>query len=308
MTKVLCPGEILIDFFCMDKGVKLERGTHFLKQAGGASANVAIAVKKLGAESVFLGAVGTDPFGDFLVNTLRKYNASISGVQQIHTNTTLAFVSLTEDGERDFSFIKGAASEYEYDMIPSEVLEEASIIHFGSAMAFMGDKLQQTYYRLLQYALDNNILIVFDPNYRSTLFEHKKDVFIEHSKKFISKSHIVKVSEEEVLLITNENSIESAANRILELGAMYVMVTLGKRGTLLAHKDRIEYIPVTPVKMVDATGAGDAFIGAVLTKLVQTKNLSFDSMKSIVKFGNIVGSITVQQVGALESIPTIDML
>lgn len=305
MSKVLCPGEMLIDFFCVDRGSSLSSGVNFTKKAGGASANVAIAIHKLGAEGVFLGTLGNDSFGEFLINTLKRYGAPIDGVTIIDTNTTLAFVSLEESGERDFNFVKGAASHLSFDMIDSKLLHDTAIIHFGSAMSFLGDELEETYFVLLDYAIKNDILITFDPNYRDVLFSKNINVFIEQSKAFISKSHIVKVSEEEALLITNEESIEKAADVLLELGALYVLITLGSKGTLLCHKDRFEYIPVIPVEMVDATGAGDAFIGGVLAKLAHTKDLSYEAVKSYVQFGNKVGSITVQKIGALDSVPTI---
>ena len=308
MEKILCPGEMLIDYFVSPDGDHLRNGYTYQKKAGGASANVAIAIQKLGAEGIFLGAVGNDAVGNFLVDTLMNYQASIKGVKQLHTNTTLAYVTLFEDGERDFEFVKGAASDYTFDMISDDLLERVSIIHFGSAMAFMGGELEKTYDQLLDYALHNHIMVSFDPNYRDVLFGDKQATFIEKSVRYIKHADIVKVSDEDASIITGEEDIEKAAKAIVDMGAKNVLVTLGKKGTLFVTSNHLEYVPVIPVKMVDATGAGDAFIGAVLAQLAKHKDTSIEAMKDYIAFGNKVGSITVQKKGALDSIPFIHEL
>lgn len=308
MERVLCPGEMLIDYFVSPTGEHKRNGYLYQKKAGGASANVAIAIQKLGAEGIFLGAVGNDEQGNFLVDTLMKYQASTKGLKQLHTNTTLAYVTLFPDGERDFEFVKGAASDYSFNMISDDLLEGVSIIHFGSAMAFMGGELEKTYDQLLGYAIHNNLMISFDPNFRDVLFGDKIELFKEKSINYIKHSDIVKVSDEEAAIITDEKDVEKAAKAIVKMGAKNVLVTLGKKGTLYVTKDHLEYIPVIPVEMVDATGAGDAFIGAVLAQLAKTKDTSIDAMKQYIAFGNKVGSITVQKKGALDSIPFINEL
>lgn len=308
MERVLCPGEMLIDYFVSSTGDHNRNGYLYQKKAGGASANVAIAIQKLGAEGIFLGAVGNDEEGNFLVDTLMKYQASTKGLKQLHTNTTLAYVTLFPDGERDFEFVKGAASDYTFKMISDDLLEGVSIIHFGSAMAFMGGELEGTYDQLLEYAIHNDIMVSFDPNYREVLFGDNKNVFIEKSVRYIKHSDIVKVSDEEAAIITGFSDVETAAKAIIEMGAKNVLVTLGKNGTLFVTKEHLEYIPVIPVEMVDATGAGDAFIGAVLAQFAKTKDMSIDAMKKYIAFGNKVGSITVQKKGALDSIPFINEL
>jgi fructokinase len=302
MAKVLCPGELLIDFFCLEKGTTLKQGETFLKKAGGAPANVAVAIQKLGAEGIVLSAVGNDPFGAFLIDTLNKYNVNTSGIVQLDTNTTFAFVSLQQDGERDFTFLEGAATEYTFKMIPDHLLD-ADIFHFGSAMAFMNKPLEKTYYQLVAYAQKHNKVITFDPNYRDVIFANNISYFIKHSRAFIALADVVKVSEEEALLISEKNNLEDAITFLLEIGAKYIITTLGKNGSILASKDKQVHIPVIPVKMVDATGAGDAFIGAILAKMAHAKNIHFDTLKEFIEFGNKVGAITVQQYGALDSIP-----
>ncbi len=154
-------------------------------------------------------------------------------------------------------------------MIDLNVLENANVFHFGSATAFLEGDLRETYFDLLDYAKVNDKWITFDPNYRDALFEYDQENFIRSSKEFIGSAHIVKVSEEEAKLITGEKVIENAALELNSLGAQYVLVTLGSKGALLSTADYQELIPVESVKMVDATGAGDAFIGTIVACLAK---------------------------------------
>lgn len=307
MAKVICPGELLIDFVCTDKDRTIKSGESFVKKAGGAPANVAVAIKKMGTEACILGAIGNDQFGSFLEDTLSKYNVNTDNLVKLSNyNTTMAFVSLTSSGERDFIFNRGADAKYKFDMINKELLKEANVFHFGSATAFLGDELEKTYYNILNYGVKNNKIIIFDPNYRESLFGDRKIQFIKHCKLFISYTDVLKVSDEEAKIITRNNNIELADNELINMGAKNVLITLGSKGTLFATKEKMEYVAVNPVKMKDATGAGDAFIGAVISKIAQTEDLSYESIKSYIELGNKVGSITVQKYGALDSIPYLD--
>lgn len=307
MSKVICPGELLIDFICTDRNALLQDGVNFIKKAGGAPANVAVAIRKMGIESAVLASVGNDQFGDFLINTMKKYNVTTTYINKLpNAHTTLAFVSLSENGERDFNFMRNADSKYSFNSIDSSLLDNADVFHFGSAMAFLEGELKQTYFKLLDYGIKNEKIITFDPNYRDALFGNDKGTFINNSITFIRHSHLVKVSDEELRIITGLDDIEEGVDSLLNIGAKYVLVTLGEKGTLLGSQENIEYVESIPVKMVDATGAGDAFIGAVIAKIAQNLDLSYSSMKEYVQFANKVGAHTVTRIGALDSIPTID--
>lgn len=302
MKKVICPGEALIDFVSMDIGKTLKATDGFIKKAGGAPANVAAAISKLGAEAYFCGTVGDDAFGDFLEDTLNNNNINTELLFKIKNNTTFAFVSLMENGERDFEFARDADECLTFDMI-SDRLEEFDLYHFGSATAFMGGNLKDTYFKLKEYAKSNNKIISFDANYRESLFGNNKEEFIKCCKEFIVDSNIVKLSEEEAKLISGIEDIKEASQYIVNLGCENLMVTLGKEGTLLSNREKQILIKTKEVKMKDATGAGDAFIGAVIAQIL---NEPGKSMEKIVEMANLVGGITTTKLGALESIPTWD--
>lgn len=301
MKKVICPGEALIDFVSSNPGSDLKEATSFIKKAGGAPANVAAAISKLGAEAFFCGTVGNDAFGDFLRETLEKNNINTELMFSLeNSNTTLAFVSLMDDGERDFNFVRDADAKLKFDMI-DENLNMFDIYHFGSATAFLEGSLKDTYYSLKEYAIKNNKLISFDANYRESLFGDNKGNFVKCSIDFIKDSHIVKLSEEEAYLISGINNIEEASNFIVDLGCKSLITTLGSKGAMLTTKEEQVLIPTNPVKMIDATGAGDAFMGAILAQILNNPE---KSIKEVVEIANIVGGITTTRIGALESIPT----
>lgn len=302
MKKVICPGEALIDFVSMDIGKTLKATDGFIKKAGGAPANVAAAISKLGAEAYFCGTVGDDAFGGFLEDTLNNNNINTELLFKIKNNTTFAFVSLMENGERDFEFARDADECLTFDMI-SDRLEEFDLYHFGSATAFMGGNLKDTYFKLKEYAKSNNKIISFDANYRESLFGNNKEEFIKCCKEFIVDSNIVKLSEEEAKLISGIEDIKEASQYIVNLGCENLMVTLGKEGTLLSNREKQILIKTKEVKMKDATGAGDAFIGAVIAQIL---NEPGKRMEKIVEMANLVGGITTTKLGALESIPTWD--
>ena len=303
MKKVLCPGEALIDFVSMDIGKSLKETNGFIKKAGGAPANVAAAISKLGCEAYFCGSVGNDAFGDFLEDTLIANNINTELMFKLNDhNTTFAFVSLMKDGERDFEFARDA-DEYLSFKYVEKILDRFDLFHFGSATAFLDGQLKEAYYKIKDYALKNNKLMSFDANYREVLFGDKQEVFINCCKEFIAESDIVKLSDEETMLISGMENIEEAAKSIVELGCKNLIVTLGKRGALVTTNESQVLVPTKEIEMKDATGAGDAFIGSVLAQILNEPN---KDIFEIVKLANLVGGLTTTKIGALESIPTWD--
>ncbi len=302
----------MIDFVCQDIDTSLAEGRTFLKKAGGAPANVAAAIAKLGGEARFIGAVGQDPFGDFLEQTLKETGVDTSMLYRTSTPTTLAFVSLQADGERDFVFNRGADEQLSIDLIDWTQLEKGKILHLGAATGLLGGPLTLSYHQAWARALVNNQLCSFDPNFRTDLWKERTEEFVSQVKAMLSSAHLLKVSLEEMELLTNtQESIEAGAKKLHELGAGTIVITLGKDGTFLSTSEQLGIIPSIPVKAVDATGAGDAFIGALLQQLsqkplTQEACSSFEEMSKAVAFANKVGAITCTQMGAIESIPTLE--
>jgi fructokinase len=307
MSKILCIGEALIDMICTDKGKPLSEGENFLKKPGGAPTNVAAAIAALGGNVELAAKVGKDPFGKHLIDVMDSFGVSTKWMLQDENHfTTFAFVSLMLNGERDFYFNRGADGQLTRDEVDTINLEEFSIVHFGSATAFLPGPLQVAYQSLLQKSLINKNFISFDPNYRSLLFQNDKQSFIDQSWNFLDHCHFFKVSDEEAMMLTGRATVADAANDFLQRTTAAFAITLGKEGTLLGLKGETQTIPSIEIKPVDTTGAGDAFTGAVL---YQVSDKSLDEIKALTKeqWGVIIsnankaGARTCEYLGAMEA-------
>lgn len=306
MRNVFCIGELLIDFVCRNTNVSLVNGSDFEKKAGGAPANVAAAITKLGGHATFMGQVGNDPFGKFLEQTLQRAKVDTSMLIK-DKQTTLAFVSIDQNGERDFTFMRGADGEYQFNSIDLSKIQTNDLIHFGSATALLSSPLKETYFQLLQYAKDNGHFISFDPNYRSTLITNTEQ-FSQDCLTFIKHAHFVKVSQEEAIILSKESDLQQAARKLLNYGAKVVAITLGKGGTLLATNEGQTIVSSISIQQVDTTGAGDAFVGAMLYQIAQSEHTlshHFKDLTAFISFANKVGAITCTNYGAIASLPSL---
>jgi fructokinase len=305
--KVLCIGEALIDMICTDRGTSLSKGQNFLKKAGGAPANVAAAIAALGGDVDMAAKVGNDPFGQHLIELFNEMGVDTQWViQDPNYFTTFAFVSLMEDGERDFYFNRGADGQLSADDLQMLQLKEYSIVHFGSATGFLPGPLQKTYTHLLEKAKDNKTIISFDPNYRHLLFQNNTQSFIDQCWPFIEQCHFFKLSDEEALLITGCDTIHHAAAALRKKTKAVFAITLGKEGTLLSIADHLEMIESIPITPVDATGAGDAFVGAVLYQLINFNatllaTITLEEWRKIIANANKAGARTCEYMGAMEA-------
>jgi len=295
--------------YCMDVNASLKDSENFKKMAGGAPANVAATITRLGGEAALLGQVGQDSFGDFLIETLAQYQVDMSMViRDDRTPTTMAFVSLTADGERDFQFNQGADKNVMMKDIPFERIKKTNVLHFGSATDLLpATDTRKTYLSLMEMANDENILVSFDPNFRHDLWKNENIAdFIEMTNQLLAYTDFTKLSLEEMKLLTYETDITKGVKMLHSFGAKVVAVTMGKNGTVISDGVHQELIPSQYVKTIDSTGAGDAFVGAVLYQLSgYTHRLKdFFFMKDAVLFANKVGAQVCTKVGALSALPT----
>lgn len=307
MKNILCIGEALIDMICTDKGAALSDGNHFLKKAGGAPMNVAAAIAALGGKVSVAAKVGHDPFGKHLIEVLNDFKVDTTHVITSPEHfTTFAFVSLMENGERDFYFNRGADGMLNDDEVSAIDVNQFSIAHFGSATGFLPGPLQEAYQHLLQRAKKNGLFISFDPNYRQLLFGDNQPEFIRRSWAFIKNSDFVKVSDEEAMMITSSASVEEAMHNFFSESAAVFAITIGKEGTLLGCKGKTILVPSIEINPIDTTGAGDAFVGAVLYQLSEYTPEEIRAMVethwiNIFKNANKAGARTCEFMGAMEA-------
>ena len=310
MRNVYCIGELLIDFVAERQGSNLSKANEFTKKAGGAPANVACAIAKLGGKSKFVGCVGNDPFGDFLLDVLEENDVDISLAQRSKTFTTLAFVSLAEDGERDFVFSRGADKKLQYDSSLKNDFKD-SIVHLGAATALLGGDLEKAYGRYFFDALTQDAFISFDPNFRGDLWRNEEEAFVKKCMPFVEKSHLCKFSLEEAQLLSGKNDLHEASDFLHEVGAKIITITLGGDGTFVSTQELKETVPSIPVKPIDTTGAGDAFIGCLLQQIANLQNPNeilenTSLLLKMIKNANKAGALTTTNYGAIPSLPSRD--
>jgi fructokinase len=307
MENILCTGEALIDMICTDKGQSLSEGLHFQKKAGGAPTNVAAAIAALGGRVSLVACVGDDPFGHHLRDTMASFGVDTQWmVMDKRHFTTLAFVSLMENGERDFYFNRGADGELSLDDIPGMNTRNFGIFHFGSATAFLPGPLQGTYRDILLRARGQDGFVSFDPNYRNLLFADRQESFIHQSWYFLEASDFFKVSDEEAMLLTGSGSVDDAARALGARTRAVFAITLGKEGTLLAKGDDVRTVPSIPINAVDTTGAGDAYVGAMLYQISQRsaaeiRQAGMDHWVTMTANANKAGARTCAYLGAMEA-------
>ncbi len=307
MNKVLCVGEMLIDFIGADSRYNLSHQESFMMKPGGAPANVACAIGALGGDSLFFGAVGNDGFGDFLEHKLKHFKVDTINLVRSEKPTTLAFVSVDQSGARDFVFVRGADADLHLAELDEKSYNASGIIHFGAATGFLDGHLNRTYLQLLINALADGKCVVFDPNYRSAFWAKDKDAFIQRVMPFIEKAHLIKMSDEEACLISGLTDLEMAKVFFKSRFDGTFAITLGDKGVDVFNKVWSVHVPAAKVSVKDTTGAGDAFIGALLYSLSYSQSpletLSDQSiMKSFATVANDVAGSVCTEFGALTAL------
>ena len=313
MGKIYTIGEALIDFIPVQTAANLSAVDAFQKRPGGAPANVAVAAAKLGAESYFIGMVGDDPFGHFLKDTITNYGVNTSYLKMTKkAKTALAFVSLAEDGQRDFSFYRNPSADLLLDKSDVEEVEFTSedYISFGSVDLVEYPVKYATEY-LLQKAKAANATILFDPNIRKDLWDDLEECR-ETVLSFMKYANIVKMADDEVEFITGKSTVKEAIEVVKQYGVEHVIVTYGPEGSDAYLKHCHSHADAHKVNPVDTTGAGDTFVGALLYYLDFHKqkpdHISAEMMKEGLCFANHAAAIVTTKKGAMNAAPTLEEL
>ena len=299
---VLSFGELLIDFVALEMGVTVGDASGFIKAPGGAPANVAAAVARLGYQSAFMGQVGDDPFGRHLAGVLAAEDVNIEGLTfSSEARTALAFVSNTADGDRSFMFYRHPSADMLMtpDDVNTDVIDEYAAFHHGS-ITLVREPAASALRKALAYALANNKFISYDPNLRMPLWgsaEAAKARMIEG----LDYASLLKISEEELEFLTGGDDVTPLWRERMEL----ICVTYGAGGAVVHLRDgsRIEHGGYA-VKAMDTTGAGDAFVAAMLIGILENRDDYRAKLPEILDFANAVGAMTCLQKGAIPSLPT----
>lgn len=314
MSKLYSIGELLIDF--QSVGVAPLKDTEqFVKKAGGAPANVCVQAQKLGQKTVYLTKVGADAFGEFLIESLKNEDVDVSFISKAKEyETSLAFVSFTADGEREFSFFRKKAADLYFTEQDFEkvMFEKGDILEFGS-VALQTEVAKNTHKSLINRAKEKGATICFDPNLRFNLWDDKEELR-NVVNEFLPLADVVKVGDEEIDFITGKTG-EDSIKEMFRGNVKVLLLTKGKEGATIYLKDGRSYsCPGYKVKVVDTTGAGDSFFGATLAQLLE-QNVNVHTLlneeinyQEIVNFSCKVGAYTTMSYGAISAMGTKEII
>lgn len=308
MVDVICLGEALIDIFA-PVGVSLKKAETFTRAPGGAPANVAAALAKLGVSVGFIGKVGEDPFGHLLAETLAGGGVDISLVRfEPEARTTLAWVAQPDVNRSEFIFYRhpGADMLLRAGEIDADYVTQARIFHYGS-ISLIADPSRTATFRALEVAKEARALISYDPNWRPFLWrglDHAHQGILEG----LTYADLVKVNETELEFITGHADFDAGSQWLLGQGVRLVVVTRGPQGSYFNDGRTKGFVTAFRVDTVDATGCGDGFVAGLLASLLERghvlEGLTGTDLQAILRFANAVGALTATQKGVIPALPT----
>ena len=312
MPDLVCLGELLIDFVAVESNRTLRQVPAFRRAPGGAPANVACGAARLGRTAGFIGKIGSEPFGDFLEQTLRDAGVDTSHLSRTRqARTTLAFVGVHDDGRKEIFFYRnpGADMLLAPDDIDDAYIEGAACLHFGSiSLIDSGPKAATV--RAAKVARRAGRLVSFDPNWRPALWDSEEHGHLE-IRTALPLADVVKVSEEEWQVVTGTDDLGKGAERILAAGPRLVIVSRGEKGCYFHHAAGFGHVPGFKVPVVECTGAGDGFVASILVDLIDhlesggtLEGLTPAALERLCRRANAVGALACTKAGAIPALPT----
>lgn len=306
MIDICAVGEILIDL--TQSGLTEQGIPRFDANPGGAPANLAVAASRLGAKTAFIGRVGRDGFGDYLRRVLQDNGVDASGLSvDPLQHTTLAVVSLDERGERSFSFYRDPSADVNLSAaeLPEALLRSCRVLHFGS-VSLTAEPARGATLEAVRLAKEAGALISYDPNYRASLWPDEATAVAQMLSP-LPLVDILKVSDEELPLLTGTDDPLRGSALLAERGIGLVFITLGAEGAFFRAGDRTGRVPGIRIKVGDTNGAGDTFFGAALSRLVRLDeplSAGTAELEEILSFANRAAALTASRRGAIPAMPT----
>ena len=308
MSRIVSFGEVVADIYRNESSSEVEMP--FTALPGGAPANVAVAAARLGSEAAFVGSVGNDLFGDFVLRALDAEEVDTSGVGRCEppTRTSIAFVEISDGGDRTFTFYRSDPAADELlspEDISREIISGASFVNFGS-IPLIKDPVRSAIHHAAELAGEMDVPVAFDVNFREHLWE-SLEVARETVDPLLDLSDIVKLGHEELepLLSTEDN--DEAAQLLLKRGVKLVLISLGESGAFYATQDFRGTVPSLEVEVTDTTGAGDAFLAAALVHLSEA-DWTEERVEEAARRGTAAGALACTGYGAMGALPSKDEL
>ena len=312
MADVICMGEVLVEFVSTQANTPLTQAPGFIKAPGGAPANVAVALQRLGTSAAFVSKVGDDPFGVYLRDSL-----AADGIDTRYlfvdpqARTTAVFVAVWDDGRKDLCFYRnpGADMMLREDEIDARIFEGARCFHFGS-ITLIHEPAASAQRKALHIAQQKGLMVTYDPNYRPTLWPN-----VETAQRVIRDSfrhcHLAKISAEEWEVATGHAELEAGIRAVLDWGVELLVVSQGAKGALATNGDYCIELPAIPVDVVETTGAGDGFMAAMISRLLpererlgSLRKVDESVVRQALAYAIAVGGLTCVKPGAIPALPT----
>lgn len=307
---VVCLGEALIDLVAQDVDMPIGRASGFTRAPGGAPANVAVGIARLGGAAAFVGRVGDDDFGHALIEELARNSVDTSAVRcDPEAQTGLAFVGLSVSGERHFLFYRDRAADTRLspDDLPVERIRRAAALHVGT-LSLATEPSATATRRALALAAEAGVVRSCDVNLRPDAWRSAGNM-LSAASGLVATSDIVKASAEEATWLTGQSDPLAAAQTLRDRGPRLAVVTMGAQGAAYATRHGAGLVPPWRVRSVDATGAGDAFVAAMLVELIRCGMLAAPEARAIelpavLAVANAAGALTTARRGAILALPT----
>ena len=280
-TRVWVLGDAVVDLLPESQG-------RLLQCPGGAPANVAVGIARLGGESAFIGKVGDDPFGRFMYQTLSKENVDTRYMSlDPQHRTSIVAVGLDEQGERNFTFMVRPSADLFLQPDDLPTFGPGEWLHLCS-IALSAEPSRSTAFLAMEKIRQAGGNISFDPNIRSDLWQSEA-LLRKYLDRALSLANIAKLSEEELLFISGESQ---------------VLITQGKNGVLVYFQGQFIHYPAKPVSVVDTTGAGDAFVAGLLAGLADSGiPTNTRQLERIIAQAQICGALATTAKGAMTALP-----
>ncbi len=288
----------------------LSEALSFLKAPGGAPANVAVGLQRLGIPASFIGQVGDDPFGLWLRDLVAREGVDVSQLAvSTDARTTIAFVATRRDGKKDICFYRnpGADAQFSMAQLQAETFQNARLFHCGSVSLSL-EPCRSAQFEAARLARESGALISFDPNWRPSLwndFDLARDLIWQ----MMPLCEVVKVADEEWEFVTGTPDFEQGAAKIRAAGPKLVVITRGGEGASFNFEGGSDSIPGFEMQAIDTLGAGDAFVAGMLSQLLENgleAVLQTEKLRKVLRFANACGALATQKAGAIPALPTLD--
>ncbi len=307
--QIVSLGEILVDMFPVEVGRKLADVSAFYPKPGGACANVAVGVSRLGKHSAFIGKVGNDPFGFSLISILKKNGVETRGMKvDDRVRTSLAFIAMPDENSAEFIFYRnpGADLRLRSDELDPTLFTTACAFHCGS-LSLVDEPARTAQYTAVQHAKNAGALISFDVNHRPRLWEDESTA-IAQIRKMIGLTDLLKVNENELKLLTGTRDPVAGGKELLKSGVKLVAITLGTQGSFFYSTGCHGHVPPFIVPTIDAIGCGDAFVAGLLSSLTNRDGSHLDPGESFLRscfaYANACGALTSTKRGVIPALPS----